>query len=134
MLCQWNTVVYVRCLPDCCFTVICLSLILLCISLIYMYLIWFACNSLNDIIMISKVFVLISLYKKSQNEINRNKKRPNSIYGVFSIEKLIEERWSRKALQFSHLSCIWKNLIAENIWSILVISHLSFLNSWRNSL
>lgn len=43
--------------------------------------------------MISKVFLLISLYKKkSQNEINRNKKRPNSIYGVSSIEKVIEER------------------------------------------
>lgn len=62
-----------------CFTVICLSLIFLCSSLIYMYIILFTCNTLNGITMICKVFVLISLYKKkkkSQNEMNPNKKRP----------------------------------------------------------
>lgn len=56
--------VYVRSLPGCYFTVICLGLLLLCSSLIYMYIIWFVCSTLNDIIMICKVFVLISLYKK----------------------------------------------------------------------
>lgn len=57
-------VVYARSLPGCCFTVICLSLILLCSSLIYMYIIRFTCSTLDDTVMIWKVFVLISLYKK----------------------------------------------------------------------
>lgn len=115
--------VYARSLPGCYFTVICLGLLLLCSSLIYMYIIWFTCSTLNDIIMICKVFVLISLYKKSQNAINHNKNRPNAIFRVSSIEKLIEKRWKPEKHLSLHIS-VW----LEKIWLLKIFDqYLSLL-------
>jgi len=123
--------VYARSLPGCRFAVICLGLILPCSSLIYMDIIWFTCSTPNDIIMICKLFVLISLYKKVKMKLIIKKETKCNLESFLHRKTYWKEIWSRKTLQFSHFSFAWNNLIAENIWSILVTSDLSFLNCCR---
>lgn len=116
--------VYARSLPGCYFTVICLGLLLVCSSLIYMYIIWFMCSTLNDIIMICKVFVSISLYKKVKMQLIITKKRPNAIFRVSSIEKLIEKRWNAEKYFSLHISVclrkIWLLKIFDQYLSLLI--------------
>lgn len=114
--------VYARSLPGCCFTVICLGSILLCSSLSYMYIIWFMWSTFYDIIMIHKVFVLITLYKKVKIKLIIAKRdQVQSL--VFFIEKLTEKRYDPEAHFTFHIS-----VLLEKIWLLKIFDqYLSVL-------
>lgn len=74
-----------------------------------MYIIWFMWSTFYDIIMIHKVFVLITLYKKVKIKLIIAKRdQVQSL--VFFIEKLTEKRYDPEAHFTFHISVLLEKI------------------------